>query len=311
MSEVITIVQERLPYHPRLGRNIRVDSRSLAFPYQPVSQIQTDGDWKRHVGPFDQGEVGSCTGNAAIGCMATGLYFESLANFQVGFLRFKNNPLPFSLDEAGAVACYEAATVLDSYPGTYPPNDTGSDGTAVAQALKNSGMISGYTHATTGKDAALALGEGPVIAGMKWFNSMFEVGEGGRMTVDRNSGVAGGHEIVFDKIDAGAGQAWFTQSWGASWGVERDGVPGRAWFTLDDFKALVDDQGDATVFVPISAPAPAPVPVPPTPSPGPGCDDRTLWQALEHFAGERHVVPEYKNLARLGLSWGAGKGFTK
>lgn len=305
MAEVITIVQERLPYHPKLGRNIRVDSRSLAFPYQPVSQIQTDGDWKRHVGPFDQGEVGSCTGNAAIGCMATGLYYETT------FRKPLDPALPFSLDEAGAVACYEAATVLDSYPGIYPPNDTGSDGTAVAQALKNGGMISGYVHATTGKDAALALGEGPVIVGMKWFNSMFQVGEGGRMTVDRNSGLAGGHEIVFDKIDAGAGQAWFTQSWGPSWGVERDGVPGRAWFTLDDFETLVSDQGDVTVFVPVTAPAPAPAPVPPTPNPGPGCGDQTLWQALEHFAGERHVVPEYKNLARLGLSWGAGKGFTK
>src|SRR6185312_15082141 len=134
------------------------------------------------------------------------------------------------------------------------PTDTGSDGLAAAQALKNASMISGYVHATTGKDAALALGEGPIIVGMKWFNSMFEPGDGGQMTVDRNSGLAGGHEIVFDKIDVDQGQAWFTQSWGSDWGVERDGIPGRAWFTLDDFKSLVDDQGDATIFVPLTAP---------------------------------------------------------
>jgi hypothetical protein len=300
MAEIITIVQERLPYNPKLGRNIRVDSRSLAYPYKPVSQIQTDGDWQRFVGPFDQGEVGSCTGNAAIGCMATGLYHATYTPDAL-----------YSLDESGALGCYSAATKLDTYPGQYQPTDTGSDGPAVAQALKNAGMISGYTHATTGKDARLALGEGPIIVGMKWYNSMFEAGPDGRMTVDRNSGLAGGHEIVFDKIDALKGQAWFTQSWGPSFGVERDGIPGRAWFDLDDFEMQVNDQGDATIFVPITAPKPEPVPVPPVPNPGPGCDDLTLWQALEHFAGERHVVPEYNNLARLSLSWGAGKGFTK
>jgi len=305
MAEVITIVQEKLPYHPKLGRNIRVDSRSLAYPYRPVSTIQTDGDWKRHKGPFNQLDLGKCTAEAALGKMVTSPYWETT------FRKPLDPPLKYSLDDNGSTLLYEDETTIDSYPGQYPPTDTGSDGLAAAQALKNASMISGYVHATTGKDAALALGEGPIIVGMKWFNSMFEVGDGGRMTVDRNSGLAGGHEIVFDKIDVDQGQAWFTQSWGSDWGVERDGIPGRAWFTLDDFKSLVDDQGDATIFVPLTAPPPTPQPVPPTPNPGAGCDDQTLWQALEHFAGERHVVPEYKNLARLGLSWGAGKGFTK
>lgn len=299
MKQVITIVQEPLPFHPRLGRNFRVDSRSLAYPYTPVSLIATDGDWKRHVGPFDQGELGSCTGNAAIGCMATSPYFETTGPQSA-----------YPLDEDGAVAVYKAATVIDTYPGTYPPTDTGSDGTAVAQVLKVAGDISGYTHATTGPLARLALGEGPIIAGMKWFNSMFEAGADGRMTVDRNSGLAGGHEIVFDKIENDSGKVWFTQSWGSSWGVERDGVPGRAWFTFDDFDGLISDEGDATVFVLRDAPAPTPTPPAPVPGPGPGADDQTLWQALKHFAGEHHVVPEYRNLARIGLSWGAGKDFS-
>jgi hypothetical protein len=303
-TEVITIVQEKLPFHPRLGRNFRVDSRSLAFPYVPVSQVQTDGDWTRHVGPFDQGELGSCTGNAAIGCMATGSYYATATNPQGDFTG------RYALTEEGSVACYSDATKLDTFPGQYKPTDTGSDGAAVAQALKNAAMISGYTHATTGKTARLALGEGPIICGMKWFNSMFDAGATGQMTVDRTSGLAGGHEIVFDKIDMELGQVWFTQSWGSSWGVVRDGVPGRAWFSIDDFDGLIDDQGDATVFTLLTAPAPTPAPVPVPPPPGPGCDDQTLWAALEHFAGERHVVPEYKHLARLGLSWGAGKGFT-
>lgn len=304
MREVVTIVQERLPFHPKLGRNYRVDSRSLAYPYVPALCAQTDGDWQRFVGPFDQGNLGSCTGNAAIGCMATGPYYSTVTNPGGDFTG------AYALTEEGAVTCYSDATTLDSFPGQYEPTDTGSDGTAVAQALKNAGMISGYTHATTGKLARLALGEGPIIVGMKWFNSMFEAGAGGMMVVDRSSGLAGGHEIVFDKIDVDKGQVWFTQSWGPEWGVERDGVPGRAWFTFDDFDSLIDDEGDATVFVLRTAPAPTPIPPGPVPpNPGPGCDDPTLWGALEHFAAERHVVPEYKKLARLGLSWGAGKGF--
>jgi hypothetical protein len=299
VPEVITIVQQRLPFHPLLGRNIRVDSRSLAFPFTGDGLTPVSGDWRRHVGPFDQGEVGSCTGNAAIGKMATSPYFETVTPFD-----------KYSLDEGGAVNCYSTATRLDTYSGEYLPTDTGSDGTAVAQAVKNAGMISGYTHAATGKAARLALGQGPIIVGVKWFNSMFGAGEGGRMNVDRSSGLAGGHEIVFDMIDVEAGQVWFTQSWGSHFGVTRDGVPGRAFFTFADFDGLIADQGDATVFTPKTAPAPTPTPVPAPPTPAPWADDADLWAAGKRFTQERHVVPEYRRLATVLGSWGAGRGFT-
>lgn len=300
MAEVITIVQERLPHHPLLGRNIRVDSRSLAYPFTGEGLKLVSGNWKRHVGPFDQGQVGSCTGNAAVGKMATSPYFETTAPGD-----------RYSLTEDGAVACYSDATKLDTYPGSYPPDDTGSDGTAVAQALKVSGMIAGYTHATTGAAARLALGQGPVIVGMKWYNSMFTPESDGRMNVDPSSGLAGGHEICFDMIDVDAGQVWYTQSWGPGFGVTRDGVPGRAYFTFDDFDRMVEDQGDATVFTLKTAPAPTPTPVPPAPPPVPTpyATDDALWAAGRHFTKERHVVPEYRHLAAVLGSWGLGKGF--
>lgn len=298
MAEVITIVQERLPFHPLLGRNIRVDSRSLAYPFTGEGLTLVSGNWKRHAGPFDQGNLGSCTGNAAIGKMVTSPYFETTAAGD-----------KYSLTEDGARACYSDATQLDTYPGQWPPTDTGSDGTAVAQALKNAGMIAGYTHASTGQAARLALGQGPIIVGMKWYNSMFSAGSDGQMNVDPASGLAGGHEIVFDMIDADKGQCWYTQSWGPGFGVTRDDVPGRAYFTFADFDRMVEDQGDATIFTLKTQPAPTPTPPPvPTP-PAPGASDRDLWDASAEFRSHRHYFPGYQHLAGTLSSWGVGKGF--
>lgn len=291
MGEVVTIVQERLPWHPLLGRNIRTDSRSLAYPFTGQGLSLVSANHVRHVGPFDQGDTGSCTGNAAIGKMATDPYFQT------------RTPIDrYALTEQGARDCYSDATFLDSYPGAWPPDDTGSDGTAVAQALKVAGDISGYTHATTGVAARLALGRGPVIVGMKWYNSMFAVGPGGRMVVDPSSELAGGHEICFDMIDVDKGQCWFTQSWGPGFGVTRDAIPGRAYFTFDDFDRLIEDQGDCTIFTPRTEPSPTPQPIV-------VADDAALWAAGAHFSREHHIIPEYCRLADTLAAWGSGKGF--
>lgn len=303
MPDVITIVQERLPFHPLLGRNFRVDSRSLAYPFKADGLTLVSADHKRHAGPFDQGNIGSCTGNAAIGCMATDPYYATVTNESGDFTG------QYALTEAGALRCYEDATTLDTYPGQYPPTDTGSDGTAVAQALKNASMISGYTHAADGPAARLALGQGPIIIGIKWFNSMFTAGSDGRMTVDRSSGLAGGHEIVCDAIEVEAQRVWFTQSWGPGWGVVRDDIPGRAYFTFDDFDGLIEDDGDATVFSPRTVPAPVPVPVPPQPSPADQAD-AALWAFGGVFAREHHTWPSYKHLAQALQTWAQRKGFT-
>lgn len=296
MLEHIQIIQEPLPYHPRLGRNFRRDSRSLAYPVRvDDAQLKTTW-WTRHVGPFDQGSLGSCTGNAGEGNMVTDPFFTTLTPAD-----------PYTPDEDGAVALYSKATQLDTYPGQYPSDDTGSDGLAVAQALKLVGMISGYTHAFDGPTARLALTKAPGIVGIKWYDGMFTPSPEGEVTI--SGSLAGGHELSFDGIDVENQRVWFTQSWGPGFGVTRDGIPGRGWMSFETFDSLMADGGDLVQFVPRTAPAPTPTPVPVPPTPA-VVGDQELWDGgARDFAHGHHMLHAYVHLAALLRGWGAGKSF--
>jgi hypothetical protein len=241
-----------------LGRHVNHDPRSLryAFPEADGAVTYDAVDHQRHVPIFDQGQLGSCTGNAAVGCTGTGDFYSTLTAGELP--PAVGNASRFTWDEDGAIACYEAATVLDPFPGTYPPDDTGSDGNSVAMALKNAGMISGYTHALSYDAAMQALQQQPVIFGLSWFEGMFTPGADGTLPV--TGSLAGGHEVVLSAYDPHTARVRLDNSWGESWGEG-----GSAWLQLADFKKLLKQDGDVTVFTPITAPAPQPTPAPPTP----------------------------------------------
>lgn len=280
----MTVTYVELPLHPRLGRHVRHDSRSRAYaiehdPSVPIATVQHE----RHIPVLDQGQLGSCTGNAGVGCMGTGAFYATVPNPH------------YTWDEAGAVALYSRATNLDGAAGSYPPDDTGSDGLSIAKALKESGEISGYQWAFTPQTARQALMSGPVITGVVWYESMFTPDKSGRIVVTPNSGVAGGHEFVVDGYQmlgnspSDQDRVWMTNSWGASWGLA-----GRAWLTFADWSYLLGQQGDVTQFVAITAPAPTPAPV----------DERAagdaLWAATKHWAAnERHVGDNAKAAAAV------------
>lgn len=235
------------PIDRRLGRNVRHDSRSLMFQVkaQDVSTLKSVRH-ERHIPTLDQGQLGSCTGNAATGALGSQPFWpEGLAVL---------NPTDAEVDETYAVNVYSDATKVDPYQGTYPLTDTGSDGLSVAQVLKTRGLISGYVHATSLEAALTALSQTPVIAGVEWRNDMFNPDADGRIHITGD--VAGGHEIVLDELDVENKRVWIHNSWGDGWGVE-----GRAYFTWDDFSTLLSRAGDVTQFVPVSQPAPTPEPV--------------------------------------------------
>src|SRR5690349_5171214 len=83
----------------RLGRNIDHDERSKAFPAM-VAPLRT-ARHGRHCLPFDQGDLGSCTGNAMAGALMTDpLYVQGR-----------------DLGEKDAVELYSEATSLDQFDG--------------------------------------------------------------------------------------------------------------------------------------------------------------------------------------------------
>jgi hypothetical protein len=244
------------------GRHVDHDPRSLAYAHGvlPGSALGSV-DWQRRIPVLDQGQLGSCTGNAGTGVLgtdsagrtATTSVTVSQAGAAASHGLFTEGQ--HTLDEAFSVGLYSLATRLDSVAGQYPPIDTGSSGLGVAKALKALGLAVSYTHAFSLAAVASALQGGPVMLGTVWLDSMFTPDQDGRIPVDAASGVAGGHELEITGYDAGRRLFWLTNSWGTSWGIE-----GRGYLTASDLSWLLSQQGDVTV--PAWAPTPAPVPAP-------------------------------------------------
>jgi hypothetical protein len=263
----------------RFGRLVEHDPRSLAYAHGvlPKSALQSVS-WTRRTPILDQGNLGSCTGNAACGLLGT----DSAGRTATGTVTITAAGAAAShgliaagehaLDETFAVALYSLATVLDSYPGQYPPTDTGSSGLGAAKALKALGLASSYTHAFSLAAVTSALQSGPVLLGTVWLQSMFSPAADGRIPVDRTSPVAGGHELEITGWDATTDRYWLTNSWGPSWSQG-----GRGYVTGADLGWLLSQQGDITV--PVLTPAPGPTPAP-VPTPAPAAGDVALAAAL-------------------------------
>lgn len=203
-----------------LGRVVEHDPRSLSFP-APTAPVVTKS-WTHYGEVLDQGQVGSCTGNA----MAQAVNTKPV-----------HKPRTAYLTEADAVALYSRATVLDGFAGTYPPDDTGSSGLAVAKAAQERGLITSYTHAFGLDHALQALMSGPVIVGTPWYDDMFHPGPQGFLHIGGN--VAGGHEWLVLGVNVTHKYVTALNSWGPSWGVR-----GRFRLTFDDFGRLLSEQGD-------------------------------------------------------------------
>jgi hypothetical protein len=192
------------------------------------------------------GRLGSCTGKAACGALGTDPFYGSLAGkLQTGL----------KLDEAEAVSLYSAATRLDPYSGSYPPDDTGSDGLSVAKAAKNAGLISGYVHALSLDAVVTALQTGPVITGVNWDEGFDSPDASGNVSI--SGSVRGGHEFEIVAVDVDAKRFRAPNSWAERWGDK-----GYFQFSYADYERLLSEDGDATQFVPIAAPAPTPTPTP-------------------------------------------------
>jgi papain like protease len=255
-----------------LGRHVNHDPRSLAYLVRAVGTAVTVL-WARLTAILDQGNVGSCTGNAATGVLGSNPFYPTLsARIIAGILH---------LDEAEALALYSAATKLDPYSGTYPPSDTGSDGLSVAKAAKAAGLISGYLHMTSVAACQTAIKSGPFIIGSNWYDSFDNPDASGVVEISAGAQVRGGHEYECLGYDAETGMWELVNSWGDSWGVG-----GHFFYSDATLARLLSEDGDATSFVPLSQPAPVPTPVPGDPL---AVAVLKFHDATVNWAGDRHI----------------------
>ncbi|MGZ4663732.1 MAG: hypothetical protein ACXV5Q_01430 [Frankiaceae bacterium] len=208
-----------------LGRHVRHDPKSRLYPATTGVEVKSVR-WQRRSPIFDQGNVGSCTGNAAAGWVATDTATR------------KGRA---DITEADALKVYSKATRLDRIKGVYPPTDTGSSGLAAAKALKALGLATGtYRHAFGLDHALQALQSGPVLVGIEWLTGCDRPDKAG--VVNYTGSVRGGHEILADEVDTARKLVGFQNSWGTSYGQS-----GRFYMTWADFAKALAAQGDVTV----------------------------------------------------------------
>lgn len=294
---VRTILRVRLPLHPRLGWHPHQDSRSWAYALQPKATPINSIRHQAYIDILDQGQVGSCTGNASVSCSYHAPFFSPTGVVQPW-------ERPYSPDETGALAWYHQNTVEDGYQGTYPPDDTGSDSLTSSKVAKESGVTSGYQMAGDLTSSLEALQTRPGITGIPWFNSMFDAPSSGLLAVDTASGLAGGHELCVDEVVAASAPGNSTgqllvggpNSWGSSWGAS-----GRWYLKASDWWALRQQQGDFYSWTPAAAPAPQPTPSPDA--------NQSLWDATSAFRHDHHVMPHIVAAARALDAWGELEGF--
>ena len=212
----------------RLGRHIEHDERSRSFPADGAAALKS-AQHVRFGPPLDQGDLGSCTGNAAVGMLMTDPFYRSKR----------------ILHEKDAVAVYEAATKLDDVDGAYPPDDTGSTGLAAMKACKAKGWITAYAHAFGLDHALRALVLAPVCFGVNWYEGFDTPRSDGECRLAGS--VRGGHEIVADGIDVDNKRVWLTQSWGAHWGGLGNG---RFYWSFNTVERLLAEDGDVVTAKP-------------------------------------------------------------
>jgi hypothetical protein len=251
----------------RLGRNIHHDPESRR--YRVARQAEpTTATHRRMIPILDQGNLGSCTGNATVGCLGSEPFYDTLSPDQQNHL-----------NEDKAVEIYSLATQLDAFGGSYPPDDTGSDGLDVAKAAQQLGFIVGYQHILDLGDAYAKIIDCPFIFGGLWMDNMDRPDGDG--VVHCTGAVRGGHEWLVRCYDAAAGMWLCDNSWGDGFGLN-----GSFKLSDTDFKIQLDNQADATAFTGLNKPAPTPVD--PAQPDTPGMPDFP-WDDVDPWRHSPHV----------------------
>lgn len=276
-SEHIQIDLPEDPDNPyRLGRNVNHDPRSAAYPHsRRAMPIVTRDRWPRGIPILDQSNLhsqnihvegdpdslGSCVPNTGVTAAACANVLVTVPRGQITW----NGQTDDVIDENLAIDWYRFVTANDPFSGAWPPLDTGSDGTTMAEMMRQWGIVEEYRHAFGGvTDVLDALMTGGVMMGSVWKSSMFYPTPTGFLEITPNAWDAGGHQYWLNgRVSTEDQWVEMDNSWNPSWG--EDGRAKIRWSTLDQ---LLDENGDGTILKFRTTP----VEPPPFPAPEPkGC----------------------------------------
>lgn len=252
----MTVTEVRLPKEdPRLGRHVYHDEQSRNFP-APRQATPTSDIRHRNFSRYKlyQADIGACVAFTGAQAMNTSPYRAQRVLREVNKGVLSRQVKLYR--EATAFEWYSAITKIDPFPGSWPPDDTGSNGLAMAKHLLAIGEISRYEWAFGYDHGVQSLPLGPLMQGTWWTWDMFRPAPDGR--VRPMGGDAGGHEYLWvglevrSKLNPSQNRSWFLNSWedernARLWGVEPDGSgPGGGYFymTQDDHRHLLSRQGD-------------------------------------------------------------------
>lgn len=258
MADRQLLIPEVIRPEHRLGRHVRHDPRSLAYRARPRRAVTPRTVFHpRRIPILDQGQLGSCTCSSAAGVLGSAGLFETLP---ADLARRLADP---RTAQQQAVAWYRTVTAEDPFPGTYEPDDTGSDGLTVAKVLHRAGLIAGYTHITSITEAHAAIQQRSFFLGTMWYSGLEAPNSQGIVTASGRP--LGGHQYQCFGYEVERDLWWFWQTWGETFGVAPpvDAGPNGgafAYSTVTLQRLLLREQGDATLFVPNTEPAPTPEP---------------------------------------------------
>lgn len=213
-----------------LGRIAQFDNRSRNFSFTP-SIGGPKANVMHHVWGkrLNQGDTGSCTGNATVGARNTSP---------------NHKPRDPIYDEMMARKVYALATTLDDIPGTWNEDgtgeDTGSSGLAAMKAGVKLGLLTSYQWCFGLDHMLLSLNDRPVCVGTNWYEDMFNPDSSGLVKV--GGSLAGGHEWEIRGQSLEHRVFFGVQSWGDKWGVH-----GLFTISFDDVNRLLNEDGDVKV----------------------------------------------------------------
>lgn len=213
--------------HPRaFGRIVNHDPRSRGFA-APRATARQPVAHRIHGRLLNQGHLGACVGFAGAYALNTDPLHKSGEK-----LRTNTDGRNF----------YHEATLVDQWPGQWPPTDTGTDVNGLGQALRAKSIITGWTHCF-GIDHTLdALQLGPVLIGVEWTQDMMVTDPDG--FIHATGAVVGGHEVML-YADPCTGFVVGRCAW-AAWGINRKGD---FKLSYEDLADRLANDGDATFLV--------------------------------------------------------------